>query len=115
MFANNFKRLRKERKLTQAQIAQIIGVSTGCIASYEQGAHEPSLTTLSMIAQALNVSTDSLLGIDTSVAPQPESKTVKECLVLSSCQLKLLDKYLQMSSDERADFITELEKLSGDK
>lgn len=53
--------LRKERSLTQQQMADTIGIHVNSLKKYESGQAQPSLDVLKKIALALNVSTDFLL------------------------------------------------------
>ncbi len=53
--------LRKERGLTQQQMADSIGIHVNSLKKYESGHAQPSLDVLKKIALALNVSTDFLL------------------------------------------------------
>lgn len=48
--------------MTQAELAATIGVDRTTVAKYETGDREPDLYTLCKIADALDVSTDELLG-----------------------------------------------------
>ena len=51
----NIKRVRKEKGLTQKQLAEILGVTQQMIGSYENSDREPKLNSLSKIAKALDV------------------------------------------------------------
>lgn len=53
--------LRKELKLSQVELANIIGVSQQTISKYEQGTREPDIETLLCLSRIFNVSTDYLL------------------------------------------------------
>ena len=53
---------RKAAGFTQAELAEAIGMSRRMIAYYEVESTHPPTTALPAIAQALNVSTDELLG-----------------------------------------------------
>ena len=53
--------LRKDRGLTQQQMADTIGIHVNSLKKYESGQAQPSLDVLKKIALALNVSTDFLL------------------------------------------------------
>ena len=55
---------RKERKLTQAQLAQRLGLTKSVISAYETGLRMPSYDILISIAKIFNVSTDFLLGLE---------------------------------------------------
>ena len=55
------RRKRQEQGLTQAQFAKKIGVSTSFYGHIERGSRTPSIDTLVIIANALNVGLDALL------------------------------------------------------
>ena len=61
-FAERLKKLRKQVKLTQAQIAKKLDISQQAYASWERGAKKPTQENLVKIAQVLNVSVDYLVG-----------------------------------------------------
>ncbi len=61
MFGTNLKILRLKNKLTQAELAAQVGVSSSTIGMYESGRREPDHATLLKIAQILGASTDDLL------------------------------------------------------
>ncbi len=64
-FSEKLKKLRKEKKVTQEQLAQIIGVERSSIGKYETGT-QPSTDIIKRIADYFGVTTDYLLGRDTS-------------------------------------------------
>ena len=53
-------RARKQENLTQAALAEMVGVSTEAVSKWESGAGLPDVTQIVPLAQALNVSTDAL-------------------------------------------------------
>lgn len=61
--SNFFCHLRLDKKLTQAELGKIIGISASTIGMYEQNRRDPDTTTLSKIAEFFNVSADYLLDI----------------------------------------------------
>ena len=63
-FGNRLRKLRKDRKLTQQQLAELIGVKNSVISFYEVGERIPSLDILRKLALALHVTADYLLGIE---------------------------------------------------
>lgn len=63
-FGDRLRQLRKDRKLTQQQLADLIGVKNSVISFYEVGERTPSPDVLRKLALALHVSTDFLLGIE---------------------------------------------------
>lgn len=65
-FGERLRQLRKERNLTQQQLAELIGVKNGVISFYELGDRIPSPAVLRKLALALHVTSDYLLGIERS-------------------------------------------------
>ena len=61
-FSAKIKEIRKERKLTQKQMAELLGTTERNYQYYESGAREPNLETFVEISDILNVSTDYLIG-----------------------------------------------------
>lgn len=55
--------LRIEKKLTQKQVADRIGLAISAVSSYESGSRYPSYEALIKLAYMFHVSTDYLLGI----------------------------------------------------
>lgn len=60
-FGKNLRRVRMEKKMTYEMFAENVGVSSRIIYDYEDGFKKPSLSTIVVIANVLNVSIDSLL------------------------------------------------------
>lgn len=63
-FGNNLKTLRLQNGLTQAQVAQKLGVTKSVISAYETGLRLPSYDILINISKIFRVSTDYLLGLE---------------------------------------------------
>lgn len=60
-FAYNLKALRKEKKLSQPELAKAINVSKGVISFWENDIYEPTASNIIKIAQFFNISIDELL------------------------------------------------------
>lgn len=65
-FSNNFKTMRKQRNLTQEQIAETLGVSCQAVSKWETNSSYPDISLLPIIADYFGVSVDYLIGHDTS-------------------------------------------------
>ena len=63
-FGNTLKTLRLRETMTQAQLAQKLGVTKSVISAYETGLRLPSYDVLIHISKIYNVSTDYLLGVE---------------------------------------------------
>ena len=61
-FAEKFKELRLEKKLSQEDISAIFQCKQSCISKWERGATEPSFDELIKISKFFKASTDYLLG-----------------------------------------------------
>jgi transcriptional regulator with XRE-family HTH domain len=59
---NRIARLRKESHITQAQLAETLGVSQSTMNAYELGNRRVSLSALPTLAKTLGVSPEELLG-----------------------------------------------------
>lgn len=64
--------LRKERGLTQQQMAEAIGIHVNSLKKYESGQAQPSLDVLKKIAMSLHVSSDFLLFEEHERGPSNE-------------------------------------------
>lgn len=63
-FHEILKETRQQAGLTQAQLADRIGVAKSTYCNWEQGAREPNVLKLKAIAKALGVTTDYLVGLE---------------------------------------------------
>ena len=61
VFAGNVRRLRKERRLSQEELAEAAGVHRTCIGMIERGEKNVTIYNIERIALALRVSPGSLL------------------------------------------------------
>ncbi len=61
---NRIKQLRKEKGLSQAQLAKEVGISNQIISFYENNKREPKIETWQSLADFFNVSVPYLQGID---------------------------------------------------
>ena len=64
--AKRLQSARTNRKLSRKQTAELIGVSESLVGLYESGNRQPSLSVLLKLASLYHVSTDYLLGCDTT-------------------------------------------------
>jgi len=64
LFGESMRRLRREKGLTQEQLAARLNVSFQTISKWERGESCPDITMLPVLAGFFGVTTDELLGID---------------------------------------------------
>ena len=61
MIEDRIRKLRMNRKMTQAEVATLLNVSTSAVGMYEQGRRVPSLELVVAYAELFSVTTDYLL------------------------------------------------------
>lgn len=60
--------LRKDKKLTQEQLASMVGVSAGAVSKWENGNSVPDITLLAPLARTLDTSIDDLLSFQSQLS-----------------------------------------------
>lgn len=93
----NLKSLRLANKLSQQQLADVIGVSQQSVNKYENHSVEPDIETMIKIADCFSVSVDYLIG-RTDVKNIPENFTK---YYLSDEEKSILDGYRNASRKEK--------------
>lgn len=63
-FGNRLKTPRIKKKLTQQQLADLLGLTKSVISAYENGLRYPAYDVLIKISRIFKVSTDFLLGVE---------------------------------------------------
>ncbi len=63
---STIKKLRREREMTQEQLAECLGITANAVSQWECDRTAPDIAQLPILARVLQVSTDRLLGIDFS-------------------------------------------------
>lgn len=62
MYGENLKSLRKQKKLTQDDVANILGITRQAYSNYETEKREPDYSTLQKLADIFSVTPDRILG-----------------------------------------------------
>jgi transcriptional regulator with XRE-family HTH domain len=73
-FPEHLAQLRKEKSLTQPQLAEKIGVHVAQVRRYEAGTSQPTLDVIRSLAVALGVSADELLFAEDERGPSDDLK-----------------------------------------
>lgn len=81
------KELRKEKKITQTEIANYLQISQNTYSRYELGQIEPGIDILKKIANYFNVSLDYLC----------DNKKTNAIYLFTNDERDLLDNYLQLN------------------
>ena len=70
--------LRKRKGFTQDALSEMTGLSRVTLSAYESGKAEPNLKSAAVLADALGISIDTLLGRETSVVPPIEDTEISQ-------------------------------------
>lgn len=100
------KTLRKEKGFTQRTFAELIGENPGTYRNWEQGINNPNTEAVIRIADALDCSTDYLLG--TSNTREREMPSDDQEPTFAHSRHAVLYKRMKNASDEQLD---RLEKI----
>lgn len=114
MYSETIKTLRKEKNISQTELAKILDMPRYIISNWEQGRTEPNITDLITIANFFECSIDYLLGrsddfgiINIQNEKKQLNKNEKEILdifnsIPSESQAQLLEyaRYCQMKSQD---------------
>lgn len=113
LFRDRLKTLRKDKKLTQAEAAELFGVSRTCYSSWELGQSCPPLNDLFSLCIFFNVSSDFMLGLTNSfskIKEVPVSIAKTSILRRDSNPLDELDPDLRSKADGYIDSLLEQQK-----
>lgn len=74
MFAERLKQARKSKKMSQAEVSRLLGVTQQAVGKWETGRSTPDPQTVARLAEILNTTADTLLGL--VEAPQEDPAAV---------------------------------------
>jgi transcriptional regulator with XRE-family HTH domain len=99
-FNKNLIRLRKERGLTQEELARLSGLTTRMIIYYESEAGNPPVDKIKNLAEALKVSIEELL-LDSEEKKGKIEPFKSELLEINTKTLKRIKQILELSPEDR--------------
>lgn len=76
--ADRLKSLRKDKKLTQTDMAKLLNVTQNAIFRYESGQNEPSLSTILFYSEYFNVSIDYIFGKERKITSSQINKRASD-------------------------------------
>ena len=112
MLSLRLKELRKEKNLTQGQLAEISGLTTSCISMIETGQREANAHTVGALAVALRVSADYLLGLEDDFGNVVIKKEPTLPGGLSEKETRLLELFNSVSLFAQDGILYQLEALA---
>ena len=63
-FSENLKKIRREHRLSQEELAELLDVSRQAVSKWEQGQGYPEVEKLLLLSSKLNVSLDTLMSVE---------------------------------------------------
>lgn len=99
MYNERIRELRKEKNITQKMLGEILNVADNTITEWEKGRTEPSISSITALADFFQCSTDFLLGREDYMG---NITTINQSL--QDSEIKLLDYWnkLNRSGQNRA-------------
>ena len=82
MVAERIKYLRDQKGMTQADLAKQLGITRSSVNAWEMGISVPSTQYIVELAGIFKVSTDYLLGVDTSASVSIAGLTEKDVQIV---------------------------------
>lgn len=61
-FAQNLRELRKSKKMTQTELARLVGVDQRTVSGWETGVSEPSYAVLALLCEIFEETFDGILS-----------------------------------------------------
>lgn len=86
----NLKKLRKEKKLTQEEIANILRIDRTTYSKYETGDSEPNIDTIIALADIFETSIDKIIGYE------PKNKPI-----ITEYEYMIIQKYRNVSLEKK--------------
>ena len=83
-FAENLKQLRKDKQLSQEDLAEILEVSRQAVSKWEQGLGYPEVEKLLLLSNKLNVSLDSLMARQIAQETNTKNSNVTGMITITS-------------------------------
>ena len=83
-FAENLKQLRKERQLSQEELAEILDVSRQAVSKWEQGIGYPEVEKLLLLSNRLSVSLDRLMETEITQKSNTQKQNVTGTITITS-------------------------------
>lgn len=113
-FAQRLKALRKERGVTQQQLADGVGISKGGLSYYENAGRTPDISILERFADYFGVTTDYLLGRTNAQTKKTKLQAVCNYTGLSDKAVNLLSDLKENSPAQLRAINFLLEQAAGD-
>ena len=83
-FSENLKKIRREHRLSQEELAELLDVSRQAVSKWEQGQGYPEVEKLLLLSSKLNVSLDALMSVEIKLDAGIKSENRSGLIVITS-------------------------------
>ena len=83
-FSENLKKIRREHRLSQEELAELLDVSRQAVSKWEQGQGYPEVEKLLLLSSKLNVSLDALMYVEIKNDAGIKSENISGLIVIIS-------------------------------
>ena len=97
-FAENLQRIRKERHLSQEELAELLEVSRQAVSKWEQGAGYPEVEKLVLLSRKLNISLDDLMSEEAEGSRASKTANADRLIVIFSPHENVITECYKVSS-----------------
>jgi len=111
-YSNRIRELRKNKSLSQEQLADKLGVTKQAVSQMERGARKPSVTMLEALCDFFNVSTDYLLGKEDVTIRLVDNKDINRLDSPQSVRVPVFDRVAAGIPLDAIENIIDWEELS---
>lgn len=120
MVSESLKKVRKEHKFTQQDIADVLGVDRSTYTFYETGKTSPSIATLQKLSNIYNVSIGYLAGFEENrpelkekhISPTMNMPDVDPIALLSKDEQIMLMCYRVLQNDKKQEILKIIKNLT---
>ena len=111
-FKDRIKELRKERNLTQTNVAAFIEKSEGAVRAWESGRATPDFDTLKQLTKYFGCSSDYLIGITDNRYHDKSYDDLNDIINNLDRNLKRANNIIGVISQQAQDFSTNITELT---
>lgn len=83
-FADNLRQIRKDKNLSQEDLAELLDVSRQAISKWEQGIGYPEVEKLLLLSNRLNISMDSLMATEIAKENDVNNVNITGTIIITS-------------------------------
>ena len=108
MLSNTLKKLREQHKLSQAKVSELLKIPKSTYVTYEYGTREPNIEMIKKLADFYHVTTDYLLGRESSETDTFDQLTNE--FNMTTLERQIVENYFSLPESIRNDLMGFLQR-----